>query len=145
MKKRHAPLEYPVIIKQHLGFIVFSVPDLGLNFVEQLPVGGRLNKDYVTRLALTLGKTWIKVSERLKIIHEAGKPPPEASSIKTSLSAREELGHSPSQAAIILGVSVNTIRRMVDRVSLKAEKTDGGHRKISAAEIRRWLNSIHGK
>ncbi len=139
MAKRHLALEYPVIIKQHLGFIVFSVPDLGINLVENLPVGGKLSRSYVIQLAASLGKTWIKSSERLRAFKDAGKPPPEPSSIKATLSERQDLGFTPPQAAKLLGVSVNTVRRMVDRGTLKAEVTDGGHRKICEREIRTWL------
>ncbi len=141
MPKRHLALEYPVIIKQHLGFIVFSVPDLGINLVENLPVGGKLSREYVVSLAASLGKTWIKSSDRLRAFREAGKSPPEPSSIKATLSERQDLGFTPPQAAKLLGVSVNTVRRMVDRGTLKAEVTDGGHRKISESEIRKWLES----
>jgi molybdopterin-binding protein len=45
------------------------------------------------------------------------------------------------QAAEILGVSVDTIRRWAGDGTLKTTRTDGGQRLVSAAEVRRMLDA----
>lgn len=140
MAKRHALLEYPVIIRQHMGYIVFSVPDLQINTVAESPTDGKLSSAYVTELARTLAKTWIKGSERLTAFARAGKAQPECSTLHSLLAESEEQSFSPPEAAKLLGVSVNTVRRMVDRGTLRAIKSDGGHRKISESAIEKHLS-----
>lgn len=141
MAKRHALLEYPVIIRQHMGYIVFSVPDLQINTVAESPTDGKLSSAYVTKLARTLAKTWITGSARLSAFARAGKSQPEVSSLKSLLAESEEQSFTPPQAAKILGLSVNTVRRMADSGRLKAKTSDGGHRKISEATIQAYLAS----
>ena len=45
------------------------------------------------------------------------------------------------QAAEVLGVSVDTIRRWAEDGSLKTTRSDGGQRLIAAAELRRLLDA----
>jgi len=45
------------------------------------------------------------------------------------------------QAAEVLGVSVDTIRRWAADDTLKTTRTDGGQRLVSAAEVRRMLEA----
>jgi molybdopterin-binding protein len=45
------------------------------------------------------------------------------------------------QAAEILGVSVDTIRRWAEDRTLKTTRTGGGQRLVSAAEVRRMLDA----
>ena len=45
------------------------------------------------------------------------------------------------QAAEVLGVSVDTIRRWAADGTLKTTRTDGGQRLVSAAEVRRMLEA----
>jgi excisionase family DNA binding protein len=139
MAKRHALLEYPVIIRQHMGYIVFSVPDLQINTVEESPPDGKLTSAYVTKLARTLAKTWITGSSRLSAFARAGKSQPDVSSLKSLLAESEEQSFTPPQASKLLGVSVNSVRRLVDCGSLKATVSDGGHRKISESTIQAYL------
>ena len=53
--------------------------------------------------------------------------------------------HQPAlrigQAAEVLGVSVDTIRRWAEDGSLKTTRSDGGQRLIAAAELRRLLDA----
>jgi molybdopterin-binding protein len=45
----------------------------------------------------------------------------------------------PSQAADLLGVSVDTVRRWADEGRLKTTKSDGGHRNIDGKDLARFL------
>jgi molybdopterin-binding protein len=45
------------------------------------------------------------------------------------------------QAAEVLGVSVDTIRRWAEDKTLKTTRTGGGQRLVSAAEVRRMLDT----
>ena len=53
--------------------------------------------------------------------------------------------HQPAlrigQAAEVLGVSVDTIRRWAEDGTVKTTRSDGGQRLIAAAELRRLLDS----
>ena len=53
--------------------------------------------------------------------------------------------HQPAlrigQAAEVLGVSVDTIRRWAEDGSVKTTRSDGGQRLIAAAELRRLLDA----
>jgi molybdopterin-binding protein len=50
----------------------------------------------------------------------------------------------PSQAAELLGVSVDTVRRWSDEGRLKTTKTDGGHRLVDGKDLARFLTE-HAK
>ncbi len=50
----------------------------------------------------------------------------------------------PSQAAELLGVSADTVRRWADEGRLKTIKTDGGHRQIDGKDLARFLTE-HAK
>src|SRR5664279_2463828 len=45
----------------------------------------------------------------------------------------------PNQAAELLGVSVDTVRRWADEGRLKTAKSDGGHRLIDGKDLARFL------
>jgi molybdopterin-binding protein len=45
----------------------------------------------------------------------------------------------PSQAADLLGVSVDTVRRWADEGRLKTTKSDGGHRLVDGKDLARFL------
>lgn len=46
------------------------------------------------------------------------------------------------QAARILGVSVDTVRRHVDRGELAAARTPGGHRLVDGADLARFVEAL---
>lgn len=50
-------------------------------------------------------------------------------------------GYPPTEAAELLGVSPDTVRRWCDEGRLKATRSAGGHRSISGKEIARYLVS----
>lgn len=47
--------------------------------------------------------------------------------------------YRPGQAADLLGVSVDTVRRLADSGRLKTKRSRGGHRLIDAADLARYL------
>lgn len=47
--------------------------------------------------------------------------------------------YRPNQAAELLGVSVDTVRRWADEGRLKTTKTDGGHRLVDGKDLARFL------
>ena len=148
MKVSHTALEYPLVIKQVDEFLVFSVPDLGFTFTENLPSGGRLNKDYVTKIALKLAETWIKVQSHLKNRALSRIETKDPSKLRGSISLGDKELLSAPDFANEVGVHPNTIRRMADRGQIKFKKTPGGHRKFLRAhveEIKRTLENTKGR
>lgn len=130
MKKSHTPFDYPLVIRQQLGMITISVPDLNIVVADQLSVGGGVDKGLLMRVAKAIGKTWIKVHVEIekKDINKIPKP----SQTKEILSPKYKTKPlTISQAAKVLGVSVNTLRRMADRGEIKTELTPKGHRRFS--------------
>lgn len=49
------------------------------------------------------------------------------------------------EAAAVLGVSTDTVRRWVDSGHLTATRTAGGRRRIDAAVLARFAQSLYGK
>ena len=131
-KKRTSPLDYPVTIKRHLDFVVFQVPDLGVTVVEQAPANGKLSRKYLDKVAKSLAKTWLKSSEKLKQFQLAEKKPPQPSRQKRPIEQRKEKQYTTPEVAAYLGVSENTVRRLVKRKELKCSFTPKGHRRFVA-------------
>lgn len=130
MKKPHTPFDYPLVIRQQLGMITISVPDLNIVVADQLSVGGGIDKGLLMRVAKAIGRTWIKVHEEIekKDINKIPRP----SKTKEILSPKYKTKPlTASEAAKVLGVSVNTLRRMSDRGEIKTDYTACGHRRFS--------------
>lgn len=130
MKKSHTPFDYPIVIRQQLGMITVSVPDLNIVLAEDLSLGGKIDKGFLIKVAKALGKTWIKVHEEIEK-KDANKIP-KPSQTKEILSPKyKSKPLTASVAAKVLGVSVNTLRRMSDRGEIKTDYTAKGHRRFS--------------
>lgn len=140
MKHSHAPFEYPVVIKQTLDFIVVSVPDLGITMTEELPPAGRINKDYVTKIATTLAKTWIRVNKLMIDRSIANIELNSPSKIRQTLGVKTDKEISAPRVAKILGVHPDTVRRMADRGELPCFYTPGGHRRFLEGHIESFRN-----
>ena len=138
-KKRNSPLDYPVTIKQHLDFVVFQVPDLGVTVVEQAPTDGKLTPKYINRVAKSLAKTWLKSSERLQQFQLAEKKPPNPSRQKRPIEEKKERQYTTPEVADYLGVSENTIRRLVKRRELDCNFTPRGHRRFTEIQVQTYL------
>ena len=130
MKRSHTPFDYPLVIRQQLGMITISVPDLNIVVADQLSVGGGVDKGLLMRVAKAIGKTWIKVHAEIEKKDTNKIPKP--SQTKEILSPKyKSKPLTASEAATVLGVSVNTLRRMADRGEIKTDYTAKGHRRFS--------------
>lgn len=130
MKKHISVFEYPIVVRQHLSYMTFSMPDLGLFETLELPKNNKLGKDYLIAAATRISRLWLKASE-----HTSKKKwVPPASDIKSSLrKAKKDL--TPLQFSKHAGVSEQTIRRDIERGIIRAKRTGGGHRKIPESQI----------
>lgn len=134
MKKSITPFDYPIVIRQQLGMITVSVPDLNIVLAEDLSVGGRLDKGFLTKLAKSVGRAWLKANEEILKKDENKIPTP--STTKEIFSAKyKSKPYTASEAAKFLGVSVNTLRRMSDRGEIKTGYTAKGHRRFSESAV----------
>jgi excisionase family DNA binding protein len=138
-KRLKSPLDYPVTIKKHTDFIVFQVPDLGITMVEEAPPGNKISPQFISKISKTLAKTWLKSSEKLHQYQLADKKAPEPSRQRRPIEEREEKLYTTPQVAEHLGVSENTVRRLVKRGELDCIKTSGKHRRFSELQIQRYL------
>ena len=94
-------LDYPIVIKKYQGYLVISVPDLGVTHIEDLPPKNRLTKPYVFKLATALAKVWLKSAAILKKKSMIQKEPPVCSSIRGVLgNVKKEVTYSPIQAVL---------------------------------------------
>lgn len=138
-KRLKSPLDYPVTIKKHTDFIVFQVPDLGITIVEEAPQGNKITPKFINKISKTLAKTWLKSSEKLHQFQLADKKPPEPSRQRRPIEEREEKLYTTPQVAEHLGVSENTVRRLVKRGELECIKTSGKHRRFSELQVQKYV------
>lgn len=138
MKKPKSVLEYPIVVRQHMSYMTFSMPDLGLFETLELPKNNKLNKEYVISAATRMSRLWLKAMDHIN----KKKWVPEASDIKSSIrkSAKKDL--TPLQFAKHASVSEQTIRRDIERGIIRAKRTGGGHRKIPESQIHLYLQFL---
>jgi excisionase family DNA binding protein len=138
MAKRRSALEYPVTIRQVEGYVVFSVRDLGISLVEELPPGGKLTPEFMKRTTAAVAKAWVKSHERLKVLIENGKPLPEPSKIRVATKEiKKTKPLTAPEVAKLLGVSKDTVRR-IPKSELRYRRTKGGHRRYSIGAIQKY-------
>ena len=139
MKKTLSPFDYPIVIRQNLGFITISVPDLNIIMTEEIPVTKKLEKNFLIKIAKTVGLAWVKVSHQ---IHRKQTTKHLPSKTKDILSPRfKGKPLKIAQASKILGVSENTLRRLVKRGEISCVKTPRGHRRFTETTLNKWLVS----
>ena len=63
----------------------------------------------------------------------------------TSMPTPDEDSLTTRQADLSLGVSVRTVQLWVERGSLSAWKTPGGHRRVSRESVEQMLDNTTGK
>lgn len=134
MRKRHATLEYPIVIKQVNDFLTVSCPDLPKTTSIPIPEKGGLSGEFLSKVALELRKRWIENQTRLRDFDSTKCTTPTPSEIRTTISDRGTKPFTPNRLAKILGVSGNTIRRAIQRGEIGCESTSGGHIKIPIHE-----------
>jgi excisionase family DNA binding protein len=131
MKKSHASLEFPVVIKQIKDLVVVSCPDFRHAETIALPSSRRISKEFVIKVTEKLAQVWLKNHLRLSELAALNLPCPKPSKIRMALDEKKQKPLTAPQLAKMAGVSADTIRRAIDRGELKSEVTSGGHRKIS--------------
>lgn len=136
MSRSFSPFDYPIVIKQAMGFITISVPDLGITVVESLPPGGRMDPKFLLKIANHIGRSWIKANEEIQRM-KGHRPLPRPSSTKGILNPDPDPGLSTPHAAKVLGVHENTVRNLVEAKIMKCKKTAGGHRRFAEGEVLR--------
>ena len=138
-------MEYPVIIKQHLDFVVLSVPDLGITVVENLPPKNKLTPQYITQIATSLAKVWLKAQKKLSQHQSSQIPPPKPSQKITSQNKGSQKLMTSTEAAKILGISRMSIHRLVKSGTIKCIETKGGHRRFSELHLKEYENHLGRK
>jgi excisionase family DNA binding protein len=138
MKKPKSVLEYPIVVRQHMNYMTFSMPDLGLFETLELPKNNKLSKEYLINAATRMSRLWLKATEHIN----KKKWVPEASDIKSSVRKSTKRDLTPLQFAKHAGVSEQTIRRDIERGIIKAKRTGGGHRKIPESQLHLYLQFL---
>ena len=138
MKNRVSAFDYPILIRQNLGFITVSVPDLNIIMVEDRPLKGRLEKHFLLKLAKTIGLCWLKIDEQIKLEKTKIAKPSKTKKILSPMYKNQPL--KINEASKILGVSENTLRRMVRRRQIACVKTARGHRRFTEASLKKWID-----
>ena len=138
MKKSQDVFEYPIVLRKHLNYMSFSIPDLGIFATLDLPPNNKFTPQYFLKMATEIAKLWLKASLHLK----EKKWTPLPSDIRHSIKKAERRALSPLQFAKLTGVSEQTIRRDIDRGLIKAKRTSGGYRKIPETQVPMYLQFL---
>ena len=141
MKKILTAFDYPLIIRKNLGFITISVPDLNIIMAEDIPVKGKLEKHFLMKIAKTIGLTWLKIDEQIKREQTKIAKPSKTKKILSPLFKNKPL--KINEASKILGISENTLRRMVKRRQIACIKTARGHRRFTESSLKNWIDKKH--
>lgn len=144
MKKAITPFDYPIVIRQQLGMITVSVPDLNIVLAEDLSISDFKDKGLLIKVARSIGRAWLKANDEInkKDINKISKPSQTKEILSPKYTAKPL---TASQAAKILGVSVNTIRRMSDRGEIKTDYTAKGHRRFSENAVLNAKENLESK
>ncbi len=137
MKKHISPFDYPIVIRQNMGFITISVPDLNIIMAEEIPVTKKLEKNFLMKIAKTVGLAWVKVSHQIHRKQARRRLPSKTKAILSPRYSNKPL--KIAAAALVLGVSENTLRRMVARKQISCVKTAKGHRRFTESSLNKWL------
>ena len=137
MKKTLTAFDYPLVVRQNLGFITVSVPDLNIIMAEDVPVKGKLEKHFLLKIAKTIGLTWLKIDEQIKREQTKIARPSKTKKILSPMFKNKPL--KINEASKILGVSENTLRRMVRRRQIACIKTARGHRRFTESSLKNWI------
>lgn len=125
MRNLRTALDYPVVIKQSQGYLVFSIPDLNIHLTESLD-----SIQDPESLGRRMVEIWKRVDLRLQELARLGKAIPPPADSTHPLARNKKKWVTPEEASRLLGMSVQTVRRMADEGFFTCRKTRGGHRKI---------------
>ena len=137
MKNTATAFDYPIVIRQRHGFLTITVPDLNIIMAEEIPVTGKLEKHFLMKVARGVGLAWLETNKRIKRKQARLRKPSPTKNIMGPLFKNKPI--NTPEAARILGVSENTLRRMVKRKQIPCVKTAKGHRRFSEAVLRKWV------
>ncbi|MFZ3229256.1 MAG: helix-turn-helix domain-containing protein [Pseudobdellovibrio sp.] len=137
MKKTATAFDYPIVIRQNLGFLTITVPDLNIVMAEEIPITGKLEKLFLMKVAKGVGLAWLKINKQIQR-KQARLRKPSATKIILSPLFKNKPINTP-EAARILGVSENTLRRMVKRKQITCVKTAKGHRRFTETSLKKWI------
>lgn len=137
MKNTSTAFDYPIVIRQNLGFLTITVPDLNIVMAEEFPVSGKLEKHFLMKVARSIGLTWLKVDKQIKRKQARLRKPSPTKNIMSPLFKNKPI--NTPEAARILGVSENTLRRMVSRKQISCIKTAKGHRRFTESTLKKWV------
>ena len=128
---------YPIVIKEELGEIIVSAPDWAIFVAVTKPQSGGVTTKLAAQIAFAYVKVVAKIITQAKAKELAKKslPKPSRTQDLFNFERVEEKRFSPVEAAEILGVSKNTIRRGMDCGKIPCVKTPGGHRYISESQL----------
>lgn len=143
MKKLVTAFDYPIVVRKNLGYITISVPDLNIIMAEDIPVKGKLQKHFLMKVAKTIGLAWLKVDEQIQRSQTKIAKPSRTKKILSPLFKNRPL--KINEASKILGVSENTLRRMVRRKQIACVKTARGHRRFTEASLKNWIEKSQQK
>jgi excisionase family DNA binding protein len=145
MAKLMTEFNYPIVLKYIHGFLTISIPDLGID--AKIPMSQDFyqsqklaqNKDEIWRLLVSTIEQATKHIETKKWV-------PDASQIKSQLKAPEQDFSLPEfcrEVSKYITISENTLRREISRGKIICYTTEGGHRRIPASEVQRYLKDCN--
>lgn len=143
MTNSTSEFNYPIVLKYIHGFLTISVPDLGIDAKLPMPYDFHQtqklaqNKDVIWQLLC-------QVVEESKNHLAQKKWKPDASQIKTQLVSPEKDYSLPEfcrELAKYITISENTLRREISKGKIICYTTDGGHRRIPASEVQRYIKN----
>lgn len=137
-KSKFHPIDYPLVIKAHEGFLTFSVPDFHFFKVVDMPKG-QLDSKYLMMVAQTVAKCWLKTQENLARLNEYEVKHPTPLLIKDALKKRKYKRFGVSKVAALLGKSEQTVRRLADSGQLKCQRSSKGTRYFLEKDILKFM------
>ena len=138
MKNTATAFDYPIVIRQNMGFLTITVPDLNIVMAEEIPISGKLQKHFLMKVAKGVGLAWLKVDQQIKRKQARLRKPSATKKIMSPLFKNKPI--NTPEAARIIGVSENTLRRMVKRRQIACIKTAKGHRRFTESALKNWMN-----
>lgn len=139
LNKDKTPLDYSIVIKKHLDFMVITIPDLQINHIEELPKNGRIDGEFLGRITSALNQCWAKAQGKLKSFESANLESPSPSLIRSTISMdltpQTQMEFTAPEAARFLGCSENTVRRAIKSGKLRCRLSPGGHRRLLREDL----------
>jgi excisionase family DNA binding protein len=128
--------KFPLTIQIENGFLRVRAPDLDLELGELYQPAS------VGQIEMLVREMWNrKIPQTLHRMSASSHPAPEPKALKAKTPIKELL--STKEAASILGVSRDSLRRLAVRGLIPHSLSPGGHRKFTLQEIEKLSNSLH--